>query len=55
LEIHEETEGQAGGSQIIETLRHGFVGEAFDIFQFQYQHVLDDEIGIVFPNRLAFR
>ena len=29
LEIYEKTEGQAGGSQVVKTLRRVFVGEAF--------------------------
>jgi hypothetical protein len=33
LEINEKTKRQFGGSQIVETLRHMFVGEAIDALQ----------------------
>ena len=53
LKIHEQTEGQAGGSQIVKTLRHVFVGEAFGTFQLHHQHILDKEIGKVFSHRVS--
>src|SRR6266498_4039924 len=53
LKINEQTEGQAGGSQIVKTLRHVFVGEAFGTFQLHHQHVLDKQIGKVFSPRVT--
>ena len=53
LEIHEKTEGQTGGSQVVETLRRVFVDEAFGRFQLHHQHVFDKEIGKVLSDRVA--
>ena len=53
LEIDEKTEGPAGGSQIVETLRGVFVGEALHTFQLDHQHVFDEDISTVFSDRVA--
>jgi len=44
LEIHEKTNGPAGGSQIVETLRGVLAAEPFHTFQLDHQHVFDEEI-----------
>ena len=51
LEIDQETKSSAGGSQIVETLRRVFVGQALDTFQFHHLHVFDEDIGKVFIRR----
>jgi hypothetical protein len=53
LEIHEKTEGQTGGSQVVKTLRRVFVGEAFRTFQLHHQRVFDKEIGKILSDRVA--
>ena len=53
LEIEEKTDGPAGGSQIVETLRSVLAGEPIHTFQFDYQHVSDEEIRKVFSGRVA--
>jgi len=44
---------QTGGSQVVKTLRRGFVGEAFGAFQLHHQRVFDKEIGKVLSDRVA--
>ena len=50
LEIDEEADGSPRGSQVVETLRGVFMGEALHAFQFDNEHVFDQDIGIVFSN-----
>ena len=47
LEIDEQTQRPARGSQIIETLRGVFVGETLGAFQLHDQHVFYENIGKV--------
>jgi hypothetical protein len=54
LKIDWQTEGHAGGSHIVETLRGVFGGEPFHTFQLDHQYVFDENIGKVFSNRVAF-
>ena len=42
-----------GGSQVVETLRHMFIGEALHALQFDNEQVFDQDVGIVFSNILA--
>ena len=53
LEIDEKTNGPAGGSQIVETLRCVLAGEPFHRFQLDHQHVFDEQIGKVFSDRVT--
>ena len=53
LEIDEKTNGAAGGSQIVLTLRGVFVGETLDTFQLNHQHTFDQDIRKVFANGVA--
>ena len=53
LEIDWNTEGPAGGSQIVETLRGVFVGEALHTLQLDHQDVFDDDISKVFSGIMA--
>ena len=53
LEIDEKTNGPAGGSQIVETLRCVLAGEPFHTFQLDHQHVFDEQIGKVFSDRVT--
>ena len=52
LEIDEKTDGLAGGSQIVETLRGVLAGEPLHTFQLDRQHAFDEEIGKVFSHRV---
>src|SRR5260370_39484457 len=54
LEIDEKTEGPAGGSQIVETLRDVFVGEVLYTLQLDHQHVFDEDVSKIFPHGVAF-
>src|ERR1035438_2568176 len=49
LEIHQKTDGTAGGPQIVEALGSVFAGEAV-AFQFHHQGVFDQDVGKVFPH-----
>ena len=53
LEIDEKTDGAAGGTQIVETLRSVLAGEPIDTFQLDHQHVFDEEIRKVLSGRVA--
>ena len=53
MKVDQQAEGKAGGAQVVEALRHVFVGEALDAFDFDHKHVFDDEVGEVFPDRGA--
>ena len=53
LEIDEKTDGPAGGSQIVETLRGVLAGEPLHTFQLDHQHALDEQVGKVFSHRLT--
>ena len=53
LEIDGKTDGLAGGSQIVETLRGVLAGEPLPTLQFDHQHAFDKEIGKVFSHRVA--
>ena len=53
LEIDEKTDGAAGGSQIVETLRSVLAGEPIHTFQLDHQHVFDEEIRKVLAGRVA--
>ena len=43
-----------GGLQVVETLRYVCIGEVIHAFQFDNEHVFDQDIGIVFSNIPAF-
>ena len=53
LEIDEKTDGPAGGSQIVETLRGVLAGEPLHTFQLDHQYVFDEQVGKVFSHRLT--
>src|ERR1035437_8487032 len=53
LEIDEKTDGAAGGTQIVETLRSVLAGEPIHTFQLDHQHVFDAEIRKVISGRVA--
>jgi hypothetical protein len=53
LEIDEKTDGEAGGSQIVETLRRVFAGEALRTFQFDHEHVFYEDIRKVLADTVA--
>ncbi len=46
-------DGKAGGSKIIETLRHMFFGEAVDTLQFDDQYIFDENISKVISHVMA--
>ena len=54
LEIDQKADASPGGSQVVETLRQVFVGQAFHAFQFDNEHVFDEYVAVVFSNILAF-
>ncbi len=54
LEIDQKTDGPAGDSQIVETLRSVLAGEPIYTFQLDDQHVFDEEICKVLSGRVAF-
>ena len=54
LEIDEKTDGPAGGSQIVETLRDVFVGEVLYALQLDHEHVFDEDVGVVLTHGVAF-
>ncbi len=49
LEIDEQTQSPARGSQIVQTLRHVFAGETLGTFQLDDQHIFHEDIGKVLP------
>ena len=53
LEIDEKTDGPAGGSQIVDTLRRVLAGQPFHTFQPGRQHVFDEQIGTVLSDRVT--
>ena len=53
LEIDQKTDGPAGDSQIVETLRSVLAGDPIDTFQLDDQHVFDEEICKVLSGRVA--
>jgi hypothetical protein len=54
LEVDEEAEGQAGGSEVVDALGGVLVGEAVGAFYFYQELVLDDYIGYVIAYGMAF-
>jgi len=54
LEVDEEAEGQAGGSEVVDALGGVLVGEAVCAFYFYQELVLDDYIGYVIAYGMAF-
>ena len=50
LEIDEKTNGPAGSSQIIETLRGMFVGKTLYALQLDNQYVFDQNIRKIFSD-----
>lgn len=54
LEIHQETDTHAGGSQVVQTLRHVLVGQTLDTLQFDNECLFHEEVGEVLPYRLSF-
>lgn len=52
LEIDEQAESPARGSQVIQTLRGVFVGETLSTFQLDDEHVLHEKK--VFSHAMAF-
>jgi hypothetical protein len=53
LEIDQKTEAEAGGSQVVEALRGVAGGEAIHTFHFDYEKILDEEVGKVLADRVA--
>src|SRR5437016_2892358 len=53
LEIDEKTQGSSRSPQIVETLRGVFAGETLGTFQFDDQHIFDEEIRKIFSHRMA--
>jgi hypothetical protein len=53
LEIDQKTDGLAGGSQIVDTLRGVLAGQPFHTFQLDHQHVFDEQIGKVLSDRVT--
>ena len=53
LEIDEKTNGPAGGSQIVDTLRGVLAGQPFHTFQLDHQQVFDEQIGKVLSDRVT--
>ena len=54
LEIDQQTQAPARGSQVVETLRNVFVGETLGTFQLDDQHFFDQDIGKVLSHGPAF-
>src|ERR1035437_6687497 len=54
LEIAQKTDGPAGDSLVVETLRSVLAGEPIYTFQLDDQHVFDEEICTVLSGRVAF-
>ena len=54
LEIDEKTDGPAEDSQIVDTLRGVLAGQPFHTFQLDHQHILDEDIGEIFPDVMIF-
>src|ERR1017187_7475538 len=53
LEIHQKTDGTAGGPQIVEALGSVLAGERVHAFQFHHQGVFHQDVGKVFPHTVA--
>ena len=51
LEIHQKTDGPAGGPQIVEAWGSVLAGEALHTFQFQHQRIFDEHVGRVSPTQ----
>src|ERR1039457_5503589 len=54
LGIDRKTDGPAGDSLVVETLRSVLAGEPIYTFQLDDQHVFDEEICKVLSGRVAF-
>jgi hypothetical protein len=54
LEIHQQTKRYAGRFQIVEALRGMLAGETLHAFKFDYQHTLDEQVGNVLADGVAF-
>jgi hypothetical protein len=54
LEVDEEAEGQAGGSEIVDALGCVLVGKAVCAFHFYQELVLDYDVGYVVSYGMAF-
>jgi hypothetical protein len=55
VEIDEQTQGQTGGLQIIDTLRGVFIGQAFRAFQLNDQLLFHHDISKVLTDAMEFR
>jgi len=53
LEIDQKTDGEAGGSEVIEALRGVLAGEPLRTVQLDHQHVFDEDVGKVFSDGVA--
>ena len=53
-EVDQKTEAEAGGSQVVETLRGVGGGEAVHAFHFDNEQVLDEDAGEVLADWVAF-
>ena len=49
LEIDQQTQRPARGSEVVNTLRGVIAGQALDTFQLDDQHILDENIGEYSP------
>jgi hypothetical protein len=50
LEVDEQADGEAGGTEIIETLGGVVRGEVIDTFQFKYAAIFNKDVGEIVAN-----
>ena len=54
LEVNKKAKRTTGSAKIIETLRHMFIGKMVNTFEFDYEHVLNEDVRKIFSNRTSF-